>query len=80
MLLGGVLGGVGGGVDQLQMDLQGRIAQKPAELGFRDDFGGHQVQQQNFQRPDILPAARFWGMTKIFSCCKTPAAGRSLGI
>ena len=41
---GVVLGGVGGGVDQLQMDLQGRIAQKSAELGFRDDFGGHQVQ------------------------------------
>ena len=45
MLLGGVLGSVGGGVDQLQMDLQGRIAQKSAELGFRDDFAGHQVQQ-----------------------------------
>ena len=54
MVGGSVFCRMGGGVHQLQMHLQGRIAQKAAELGFRDDLCGHQVQQQNFQRPDIL--------------------------
>ena len=41
-------------MDQLQLDLQGRVAQKAGELGFRIDFCGHQVQKQDAQRADIL--------------------------
>ena len=39
---------------QLQMNLEGGIAQEPAELGLGGDFGGHQVEEQYFQGPDIL--------------------------
>ena len=39
---------------QLQMNLQRGIAQQAGELGLRGDLRGHQVQQHNFQRPDIL--------------------------
>ena len=36
------------------MHLQGRVAKHSAQLGFRDDFGGHQIQQHDFQRTDVL--------------------------
>ena len=36
------------------MDLQGRIAQKAAELCLRNDFGGHQIQEHDLQRTDLL--------------------------
>ena len=54
VLLGGVPGDVAAGSNQLQLHLQGRVGQQAAELGLRGDFCGHQVQQQNSQRPDVL--------------------------
>ena len=75
VLLGRILGYMVPGGDELQLHLQGGVAQQAAELGFRGDLGGHQVQQQNFQRPDILGV-----MTKMFSSFSVLAAGSSLGI
>lgn len=43
-----------GGVDKFQLYLQGRVAQQAGELGLGLDFGGHQVQHQNMQRPNVL--------------------------
>ena len=54
MLLGHILGLVRAGVHQLQIHLQGCIAQQTAELGFRCNLGGHQIQQYDLQRTDIL--------------------------
>ena len=54
MLLGHILGLVGGHHHQLQMHLQGRVAKKTAQLGLGDDLGGHQVQQDDLQRTDLL--------------------------
>ena len=54
MLLRGILGPMAGYHHQLQMNLQGGIAQDPAQLGLGDDLRGHQVQQHNFQRADML--------------------------
>ena len=54
MLLRRILGSVAGHHHQLQMHLQGGVAQNPAQLGLCDDFCGHQVQQHDFQRPDML--------------------------
>ena len=45
--LGGVLGHVAAGGDQLQLDLDGGVAQHPGQLGLGLDLGGHQVQQQD---------------------------------
>ena len=47
MLLGGVFGHVSGGGDQLQLDLQGRVAEQARELGLSLDLFGHQIQKQN---------------------------------
>ena len=60
---------IGGGVaafvirhaDQRQVDLQGRRADQPRELVFGLDLLGHQVQQRDPKRPDVLrggPARR----------------------
>ena len=54
MLGAGVLGLVGLGVDQLQLHLQGRIAQQTGKLGLGDDLGGHQIQQHDLQGTDVL--------------------------
>ena len=54
VLLGGVLGHVALGADELQLHLEGRVGQQAAELGLRGDLGGHQVQQQDPQGPDVL--------------------------
>ena len=39
---------------EIDFQLQGRIAQKPQQLQFRRLFQRHQVQDQDFQRTDIL--------------------------
>lgn len=54
MILGGVFGLVGGGVHQRQIHLQRGIAKESAQLRFRDDFCGHQIQKNNFQGPNML--------------------------
>ena len=54
MFLGGVLGFVGGDHHQFQVHLQGGVAQQAAELGFGDDFGGHQIQKHDLQGTDVL--------------------------
>ena len=54
MFLRGVFRLVGGKHHQFQMHLQGGIAQNPAQLGLRYDFGGHQIQQNDFQGADLL--------------------------
>ena len=54
MLLRGVLGAMRGNHHQLQVDLQGRVAQQTAQLGLRGNFGRHQIQQNNLQGTDVL--------------------------
>ena len=54
MFLGGILGLVGSGVHQFQIHLQGRIAQQTTQLRFRGNLGGHQIQQHNLQRTNVL--------------------------
>ena len=54
MFLGGVFGDVAAGGDQFQLDLQRGIAQDPGQLGLCVHLGGHQVQKENLQRPDVL--------------------------
>ena len=48
--LGGVFGHVAAGGDELQLNLQGRVAQHPGQLGLGVHLGGHQVQKKNMQR------------------------------
>ena len=55
MLGGGVARLVRGHADQRQLDLQRRGADQPRELVLGLDLLGHQVQQADAQRPDILP-------------------------
>ena len=41
-------------LNQLDFHLQRRIAEKAGQLGFGGDFGGHQIQNADAQRTDIL--------------------------
>ena len=52
--LGGVLGHMTPGGDQLQFDLQGGVAKDPGQLGLRVHLGGHQVQQEDLEGADVL--------------------------
>lgn len=40
--------------DELNLDLKRSVAQKPCQLRLRSDLRGHEVKDQNAQRPDIL--------------------------
>ena len=54
VLLRGVGGIMGLGLQKGQLHLQGAVGQKACQLGFRYNFGGHQVQNQDAQGTDLL--------------------------
>ena len=54
MLAVGVSGAVAGGLEQLHLDLEGGVGQLAQDLGLGDNLGGHQVEDQNVQRTDVL--------------------------
>ena len=54
MLLGGVAGFMGGGLEQLQLHLQGGVADEAGDLGLRLDLLGHEVEHEDMQGTDIL--------------------------
>ena len=54
VLLGRVFGDVALHHQQLQLDLQRRVAQQARQLRLRRDLGGHEVEQQQTQRADLL--------------------------
>ena len=54
MIRVGILRCVAGGLQQLHLHLQRRVGQLAQQLGLRNDFGGHQIQNQNVQGADIL--------------------------
>lgn len=47
-------GRVAGSLQQGHVHLQRGVGQQPGDLGLGGDLGGHQVQDQNFQRTDML--------------------------
>ena len=47
-------GGVAGRLQQGHMHLQRRVGQQTGDLGLGGDLGGHQVQDQDLQRADVL--------------------------
>jgi hypothetical protein len=77
MLLGCVFGYMAAGGDQLQVDLQGRVSQNPGQLGLGVHLGGHQVQKQDLQRPDILGDGPGLGHDEDIFLCQR-AGGRQL--
>ena len=54
MFLRGVFRSAPGDFQQFHLDLQGRVAQQPCQLGLRGDLGGHQIQNQQMQGADVL--------------------------
>ena len=64
VFLRGVFAHIGAGLHELQLHLQGRVAQQTGELGLRRNLGGHEIQQQNLQRADILRHGPVFGHDK----------------
>ena len=54
MILGRILGMIGFGLNQIDLDLDRRIGQAAQDLRFCDDLERHQVKQRNMQWPDVL--------------------------
>ena len=50
----GIMPHIAGRLKQLHLDLEGRVGQLAQYLGLGDDLGGHQVQDEQVQRADIL--------------------------
>ena len=50
----GRLGAVTSHIQKFNFQLQGGIGQKPQELGFRYNFLGHEVENEDVERTDIL--------------------------
>ena len=49
-----IFGGVRRHLQQLDIHLQRTVAKQAQELGFGGDFGGHEVEDEDFQRTDVL--------------------------
>ena len=49
-----VLGVVADGLQQFHLDLQGGVGELPQQLGLRGDLGGHQVENEQVEGPDVL--------------------------
>ena len=54
VLLGGILGLMGGHLNQEELHLQRGIAQQAGQLGFRGDLCGHEIQQADPQGTNLL--------------------------
>ena len=52
--MGGVLELTVAGCDELQLDLDGRVAQHAGKLSLGLDLGGHQIHDEHAQGTDIL--------------------------
>ena len=79
MLLGGVLGHMAPGGDELQLHLEGGIAQQAAQLGLGGDLGGHQVQKQDLQGPDVLGHGPVLGHDEDILLREGPHGGELVG-
>ena len=49
-----VLGDIAGGAQQLHLNLKRGVGQLAEDLGLGDDLGGHQIEDENIQRTDVL--------------------------
>ena len=54
VLLRDVLRRVAGCLQQADLDLQGRVRKLAQDLRLGDDLGGHEVEQHQLQRADVL--------------------------
>ena len=54
MLLGGVAGLMGGGLEQLQLHLEGGVADEARDLGLGLDLLGHEIEHENVEGTDVL--------------------------
>ena len=50
----GVLGDVAFRLEELDVDLKRGVGQLAEKLGLGDDFGGHQIEYEQVQGPDVL--------------------------
>ena len=51
---GSILGNMGRHMHQLNIHLQGGITEQPENLGFRLNLLGHNIENQDLQRTDVL--------------------------
>ena len=79
VLPGGMLGHSAADGDKLHVDLQRGIAQQTCKLRFGSNFGGHQIQNKNAQRTDILSCRALVVHNKNIFICQNPDSRQIAG-
>jgi hypothetical protein len=76
MLDGRILGHIGRRIHQVDVDLKRRVRQRPKKLCFRRDFVGHEIEDQDPDRPDILSKRPIFGHYKYMLALKDLGRGK----
>ena len=74
-----VLGTITGSPEQLYLDLEGRVGQLAQDLCLGDDLGGHQVEDEHLQGPDILVQSPVFGHDEDILPLQGGAGGEGVG-
>ena len=74
-----VLGTITGSPEQLYLDLEGRVGQLAQDLCLGDDLGGHQVEDEHLQGPDILVQSPVFGHDEDILPFQGGAGGEGVG-
>ena len=74
-----ILGDMAGGVQQFHLYLKGGVGELAQQLRLGHDFSGHQVENQEIQRTDILVNGPVLGHDKDVFALQGGSGGQGIG-
>ena len=74
-----ILGNVAQGVEQLYLDLERRVGELAQQLGLGDDLSGHQIQDKQVQRADVLMDGAVFSHDKDVLALQNGPGGQRVG-
>ena len=74
-----ILGNVAQGVEQFYLDLERRVGELAQQLGLGDDLSGHQIQDKQVQRADVLMDGAVFSHDKDVLALQNGPGGQRVG-
>ena len=74
-----ILGNVAQGVEQFYLDLERRVGELAQQLGLGDDLSGHQIQDKQVQRADVLMDGAVFSHDKDVLSLQNGPGGQRVG-